>query len=329
MRRRARLTALAVTAAALLAGCSSAPSPDGGTPSSSPAAAGPLDGGAALHTDPDSPAARWVGMNAEDPRAARIKPELSDKPMARWFTETSDTDIAAAVRAYTAGAKAAGTVPQLVAYALPGRDACGEKSAGGITDAAGYRLWITAFAEALAGTPALVILEPDALGDFDCLANDKIAERNELLKFAVAEFAAKSPRTWTYLDAGNATWVDAPAMATRLRDAGLEQAHGFAVNVSSFYDTPRSDTYAAELRAALGAPTPYVIDTSRNANGPAGGDWCNPPGRKLGTISTDRPDALHLWIKNPGSSDGECGIAPTVKAGVFDPALALKLITGS
>ena len=57
----------------------------------------------------------------------------------------------------------------------------------------------------------------------------------------------------------------------------------------------------------------YVIDTSRNGNGPAADaplNWCNPAGRALGTRPTTvglapRVDAL-LWIKRPGESDGSC-----------------------
>ena len=69
-------------------------------------------------------------------------------------------------------------------------------------------------------------------------------------------------------------------------------------------------------RLALYEP-PFVVDTSRNGNGPYPGDtvdgapsWCNPPGRALGEPPTDNPglprvDAL-LWIKYPGESDGSC-----------------------
>jgi endoglucanase len=66
--------------------------------------------------------------------------------------------------------------------------------------------------------------------------------------------------------------------------------------------------------------THFVIDTSRNGQGPwtppadrpAGDpqDWCNPPGRGLGlrpTLATGKPllDA-YLWVKLPGESDGAC-----------------------
>jgi endoglucanase len=84
--------------------------------------------------------------------------------------------------------------------------------------------------------------------------------------------------------------------------------------------------------------THFVIDTSRNGQGPwqppafpDAQDWCNPPGRGLGllpTANTGNPliDA-YLWVKLPGESDGECtrGIGPggtTVDPvwGLIDPA---------
>ena len=85
--------------------------------------------------------------------------------------------------------------------------------------------------------------------------------------------------------------------------------------------------------------THFVIDTSRNGQGPwtppadhpAGDaqDWCNPPARGLGllpTLQTGKPllDA-YLWLKVPGESDGACnrwnppgGIDPV--RGIIDPA---------
>ena len=65
--------------------------------------------------------------------------------------------------------------------------------------------------------------------------------------------------------------------------------------------------------------TRFVIDTSRNGQGPwtppvgvypDPQDWCNPPGRGLGARPTaDTGVALldaKLWVKVPGESDGSC-----------------------
>jgi len=96
--------------------------------------------------------------------------------------------------------------------------------------------------------------------------------------------------------------------------------------------------YAANMGGAV-ATTHFVIDTSRNGDGPNGmgryanapynqpasviatlasGNWCNSPDSGLGlkpTASTGVPllDA-YLWVKTPGQSDGQCDSAGGVRA---------------
>jgi endoglucanase len=71
----------------------------------------------------------------------------------------------------------------------------------------------------------------------------------------------------------------------------------------------------------------FVIDTSRNGNGPLDVEWCNPKGRKLGMVPTlETGDPLidaYLWLKRPGESDGECNGGP--RAGVFWDEQAIEL----
>ncbi|WP_137845477.1 glycoside hydrolase family 6 protein [Microbacterium sp. 2FI] len=88
--------------------------------------------------------------------------------------------------------------------------------------------------------------------------------------------------------------------------------------------TLTDEKYAQDLSGAgvsldPASMTHFVIDTSRNGQGPwtppAGvysdaEDWCNPPDRGLGLLpdtTTGVPlvDA-YLWIKVPGESDGKC-----------------------
>jgi endoglucanase len=96
--------------------------------------------------------------------------------------------------------------------------------------------------------------------------------------------------------------------------------------------------YTANMGTAV-ATTHFVIDTSRNGQGPnsmasfanapfnepasvigtlMSGDWCNPPGAGVGlrpTANTGTPllDA-YLWVKIPGQSDGQCDAAGGVRA---------------
>ena len=85
--------------------------------------------------------------------------------------------------------------------------------------------------------------------------------------------------------------------------------------------------------------THFVIDTSRNGQGPFNaaayanppynqpaavitalnnGSWCNPPARGLGTRPTVTTNLAlldaYLWVKTPGQSDGNCDSAGGVRA---------------
>jgi hypothetical protein len=117
--------------------------------------------------------------------------------------------------------------------------------------------------------------------------------------------------------------------AGRLNSAGVRNVRGFALNVSNFYTTSSSVSYAGSVNAALGYAAKFVVDTSRNGNG-SNGVWRNPAGRKLGlSPQTGGGGAeMLLWVKTPGVSDGQCGVAPTAPAGQFSPDLAVRLING-
>jgi endoglucanase len=283
-----------------------------------------------FYADPDSVPATWVRANSTDPRAARIQASIGSRSIAKWFGNWA-TSINASVSAYVDKAEAVDKLPTLVAYNLPGRDACGGHSGGGAASDAEYRTWISDFSMGIGTRPAVVIIEPDALGDFACMDATAIAARNSLLTYATQQFKANAPNTWAYLDGGNAKWVAADVMAKRLHDAGVVNVRGFSLNVSNYYTTAQSATYGNSVNSQLskrGYTRPFVVDTSRNLNG-SNGQWCNPAGRKLGvTPQVGIGEDLKLWIKTPGSSDGLCGIAPTTPAGTFNPDLAIRLIDG-
>lgn len=293
-----------------------------------PAAADPISSTSGFYVNPNSSPAVWARNNPTDSRAARIQASIGSKPIARWFGNDPD-GISAAVSSYVGAAYSHNQLPILVAYNLPGRDACGGQSAGGAGSVDAYRVWIATFAAAVGTRPAIVIIEPDALADFNCMSSTAISERLGMLVYATEKFRDKAPNTWAYLDGGNAGWVAAATMASRLNSAGVRNVRGFSVNVSNFYTTSSSVNYANSVNASLGYAAKFVVDTSRNGNG-SNGEWCNPAGRKLGvTAQVGGGAEMLLWIKTPGNSDGQCGIAPTVAAGQFSPDLAIHLIDGN
>lgn len=98
----------------------------------------------------------------------------------------------------------------------------------------------------------------------------------------------------------------------------------FPASPNDFSTWHLSDEWYDANQGSAVATTHFVIDTSRNGQGPwtppAGypdpQDWCNPPGRGTGIVPTaDTGVALldaYLWVKIPGESDGECtrGLGP-------------------
>jgi endoglucanase len=283
--------------------------------------------GARLYVNPDSNAARtevmWRARGR--PGDANAMAKIARQPQAIWFGDWNGRDPFSDVRAAVAGARGAGALPLLVAYDIPGRD-CGGYSAGGARSAGAYRSWIDGMAGGIGSGPAVVILEPDATAELDCMTRADQRTTLSLLSYAVARLASNRG-TSVYLDAGNRGWQPPEVIAARLRQAGVARARGFSLNVSNFDWTSSEEQYGSRISALTGGKH-FVIDTSRNGRGPASSSaWCNPSGRGLGrpaTSATGDPlaDAL-LWIKAPGESDGACNGGPP--AGVWWPPYALGL----
>ncbi len=200
-------------------------------------------------------------------------------------------------------------------------------------------------------------------------------ERYAELQYAVKTLEAQ-PGVSVYLDATHSSWQPVTTMTQRLVAADVRDARGFFVNVSNYQPTPNladygtwisdciaivtdpsnahygkpgdcanqydpasADAWYAQNMGSAVATTHFVIDTSRNGNGPndmqayakdpynqpadvitklASGNWCNSPGAGLGlrpTSNTGVPllDA-YLWVKTPGQSDGQCDAAGGVRA---------------
>ncbi|MBI4941933.1 MAG: glycoside hydrolase family 6 protein [Actinobacteria bacterium] len=291
----------------------------------------PSPRGAKLWVNPGNPAAKaLVTDRSLLPGEAMLVSKIARSPQSNWLTSwlTAST-VAPYVAGKTKAASSAAAVPVFVLYNIPFRD-CGLYSAGGASTNAAYRAWIRGVAKGLSGERAIVVLEPDSLAGIDCLPEAGQADRYALLNDAVNVLTA-NPRLSVYLDAGNARWKPADVMAPRLAKAGLGRVRGFSVNAGNFDTTANEIAYAKSINRALGAAVPFVVDTSRNGNGPwAGADvrWCNPPGRALGARpTTQHPDPLVdalLWIKTPGLSDGSCGRGLPA-AGVWWRSYAVQL----
>ncbi|MEV0906101.1 glycoside hydrolase family 6 protein [Streptomyces hokutonensis] len=328
-----RASALVLGAALLLAGCSSGGG-DGRKPDAGAKISQQPGGSDPIWVNPDTNAARQLAAYAKAGKAAdaaQIR-KIAEQPTGEWIGAENPK---AEAQGFTEAADKAGRTALLVLYNIPHRD-CGQYSQGGAGDGDSYRAWIDAVAQGIADRSATVILEPDALLHLvdGCTPAQFQDERYDLLNYAITKLKSLK-HTKVYLDAGNAGWGHPDEIYQPLRRAGIAKADGFAVNVSNFYSTEDSIAYGKQLSAKTDNKH-FVIDTSRNGNGPyTAGDedenWCNPPGRSLGeTPTTKTADPLvdaYLWVKRPGESDGECKGGP--KAGEWWPTYALKLARAS
>lgn len=282
--------------------------------------------GRAPYADPDSRAARAAAeaATAGQDDAARIFTRLGETPSGVWLTpeEFPPGQVGAKVAAVVAAAATAGKVPVLVVYGIPDRDCSGGFSSGGLP-AAAYGPWVQEIAEEAGG--AVAVVEPDALATaVEC---DNRRQRLSLIGDAVARL--RDAEVSTYVDGGHSHWISPEALASLLREVGVETVRGFATNVSNYQTDEDERAYAEQLSGLLGG-THYVIDSGRNGRG-SSEEWCNPPDRAFGREPQAVDDGTgldaYLWVKPPGESDGECGGGPP--AGEFWPERALTMASAS
>lgn len=278
--------------------------------------------GATFYVDPNSNARKQVtAWAATRPADAAQMEKVAQGAQAKWFGRWN-SDIGAAVSSFVATAAAAGSTPVMVAYNIYQLNC----TSAGASSPDAYRSWITAFASGLGAVKTVVVLEPDAIAAWNCLSTGDRQTRADLIRFAIQTLKAR-PLTYVYVDAGHPRWNSVSETANRLTSVGISMADGFSLNVSNFIATGDNVSYGKNVSALIGGKH-FVIDTARNGLGPtADYQWCNPPGRALGTASTsataDPAVDAYLWIKPPGESDGTCNGGPAAGAWWADYALGL------
>ncbi|MEU0491116.1 glycoside hydrolase family 6 protein [Nocardiopsis sp. NPDC006139] len=280
-----------------------------------------------FYVNPDTSAARWAADNPSDPRAAVIEERIASVAQGTWFTRHNPATVRGEVDALVGAADAVGQVPIMVVYNIPGRD-CGNHSGGGAPSHEAYRQWVDEVAAGLGGRPAYIILEPDALPLVSgCSEPEDTQALLDSMAYAGRALKAGSSQARVYFDIGHSDWLTPSRAAELLNGADVAgSADGISTNTSNYRRTEDEAAFARSVIAATGVPgLGAVIDTSRNGNGPAPDDeWCDPPGRALGTPSTtdtgDPAIDAFLWVKLPGEADGCAG-----PAGSFVPDLAYEM----
>lgn len=194
-------------------------------------------------------------------------------PQAVWFTRGTPKSVQRDVRNTVQRAADKDAVPVLVAYNLPFRD-CAQFSAGGATSVAEYQAWIDGFAAGIDNAQAVVILEPDGLGiipwydpfgDRDTWVTNPnyegcrpveanlataAADRFAMLNYAVDRLK-ENPRTRVYLDGTHSAWLSAGDAADRLIQAGVTEADGFFLNVSSYQLNSHLEKYGTWISKCM------------------------------------------------------------------------------
>lgn len=242
-------------------------------------------------------------------------PEFSDvlkQPVAFWGMEKRDGQM----KQILARAKRDKTVPIIVLYDIPNRD-LGSHSGGGQPNINAWTNWVKKVSNEIGDTQTAVIMEPDALAHIEGKGGtDRIEGMAEALKILDS-----NKNTMVYVDIGHPDFR-ANGKAKELQEAAKKKGttiEGLAVNVSNFYGTERSANYGKEVSRQIGIEPRIMVDVARNGADKMPSGWCNPAGQKLGKtndrIFDPNNDVEQAFIKVPGQSDGNCGIAPNVPAG--------------
>jgi len=274
---------------------------------------------AAPFVSPDTPAGVAARKALTEGRLgdARLLSKAAQGGAARWLTDTGTPTgrVGAAVAAYVEQAQAVRQTPVLVPYAVPNRDD-GSHSAGGYPTS-GYMAWTVEIVEALRGSRAVVLLEPDSL----LQATRAPVPQNRYALLRTAALAYKDAGAEVYLDAGSSNSFDwgpnsRADIAERLVASGVQEVAGFFTNVANFQTTAAEVAYGNRISELLSGAR-FVVDTSRNGAGALRGSdgvvWCNPPGRALGDLPRHVGKSAHvanLWVKTVGLSDGPCNGGP-------------------
>jgi endoglucanase len=232
--------------------------------------------------------------------------EIFKHPLSLWYGNRSAKPIKGLQKSLIRLFKRSGNkMPILVVYNMPNRD-IGQYSKGGANTHDEYLEFVQDFANGIGKNKPIVIFEPDAVPHLTHLDDNEANSRIVLMKEALNILATTS--AYIYVDVGHSNWLSPKEVDEYLNKVTNPKVKGFSVNVSNYRTTKESIEWANKI-CELRSNDCYVVDTSRNGNGPHGNEWCNPPGRALGEPPTcitgeDRCDAF-LWIKIPGESDGK------------------------
>jgi endoglucanase len=199
-------------------------------------------------------------LHSHDIRDAVLLARMVGTPQAVWFTSGTPAQVREQVHTTMVEAHRQHAVPVIVAYDIPGRD-CAQFSAGGALNQADYQAWIDSFTAGLGRARAIVILEPDALGNMpsDCHLPTSVypftdAERTAEINFAVDSLTHDAAAD-VYLDGTHSAWQAVGTITQRLLAAGVQRARGVYLNVSNYQPTPELIDYGSWIADCIAIVT--------------------------------------------------------------------------
>jgi endoglucanase len=277
LRRRllapAVLAGLGLAAASLAAATPAAASPARG-PARAAAAPGLPPGTRFYLPPPSAGAPQQVAqlIASGDRKDAALIVAMEAVPRAVWLDGGTPAEVSQQVRKTLAGAALQHAVPVFVAYDIPGRD-CAQYSAGGALSQADYQAWIDGVAGGLGRARAVLILEPDGLGNLPSNCNLPASvypftdtERLAEVSYAVTALG-RDPGASVYLDGTHSAWQSVGTMTQRLLAADVQGARGFFVNVSNYQPVPELIDYGT-----------WISDCIAMVTDPASAFYQNPSG---------------------------------------------------
>ncbi|MBV9194563.1 MAG: glycoside hydrolase family 6 protein [Solirubrobacterales bacterium] len=208
----------------------------------------------------------YPAYQAATGRERALLAKIALEPLAYWFgawySEASARAAAAQYIAQDTGGNP-DELAQLTVFRLDPWEAAACSSTPNAAQQGAYEKWIDDFAAGIGTARVALILQPDL--PFALCAPSRTPL--ELVAYATARFSAL-PHTTVYIDAGAAYWTSPARTARLLRQAGIGQVRGFALNATQYDSTANELRFGAQIERRLGrlgiTGKHLVINTAEN-----------------------------------------------------------------
>ena len=225
-----------------------------------------------------------------------------------------------------------GSIPIITSYFLYQAGYC-ETSSEIVSHRPTFERQVNEMVQGIENRPAVMLLEPDAIGSSSCMARSgALSEWEADIRYEISAVSTL-PHAVVYIEGGYSDAANPAYTARVLNAVGVHTIQGFYTNDTHMQWTANEIRWGLKVSNRLGG-THFIVNTADNGRGPVLNphptkqgieDLCNPPGRGAGiptTTDTGNPviDAF-MWEHVPGTSSGKCnGGTP---AGTFWLARAL------